>query len=73
MLNKNQVWWLLVQKFPHAEWCELVTDLWDECDCGAGQQRTKLYGRYLEKVKRQTNARSKEETDGSAVDLSSRY
>lgn len=31
-------------KFPHAEWCELETGLWHECDCGASEERMRIWG-----------------------------
>jgi hypothetical protein len=55
--NKNYVWNLIVLKFPHAEWCELNTGLWDECDCGASDKRIKLYERFLLKQQKEESPR----------------
>ena len=50
-VNENYIWHLILLKFPHSEWCELETGLWDECDCGASEERVKLYSRFLKKRK----------------------
>ncbi len=36
---RNSLFPLVLAKHPHSDWCELVTGLWHECDCGASDER----------------------------------